>query len=225
MNRYSRNETMLTHQENKSLRKKKILVAGCGGLGGYIAEMLARLGVGHLTLVDGDVFEESNLNRQLFSDSRRIGQSKAEAGRERLNLVNPDVTVTIFYETLNKENARDICAGHHVLMDGLDSAGSRRILQEAGEILSIPMVHGAIAGWYGQVTTIFPGDRALEKIYPPDAERGIEQDMGNPSFTPALVASVQAAEALKILIGRGTLLRGRLLYMDCLSHEYNTFEI
>jgi len=225
MDRYARNETTLTPEENRSLRDRRVLVAGCGGLGGYIAEMLARLGVGSLTLADGDSFETSNLNRQLFSDTRNLGRPKVEAAAERLLAVNPEVRVTVFKERLSRDNAGEICAGHHLIMDGLDSISSRRLLQDTAEQLGIPLVHGAVAGWYGQVCTVFPGERTLDRIYPEDGERGVEESTGNPAFSPGMVASLQVAEGLKILIGRGTVLRNRLLYLDCLNHQYSILEI
>jgi len=225
MERYIRNETALSPEENRSLRDRRVLVAGCGGLGGYIAEMLARLGVGHLTLADGDRFEASNLNRQLFSDTRNLGKFKVEAAAERLLAVNPEVGVTVFRERLSRDNAGDICAGHHLVMDGLDSISSRRLLQDTAEQLGIPLVHGAVAGWYGQVCAVFPGERTLDRIYPEGGEKGVEESAGNPAFSPGLVASLQVAEGLKILLGRGTVLRNRLLYLDCLNHQYSILEI
>ena len=110
--------------------------------------------------------------------------------------------------------------GHDVIIDALDSIETRFILQETAEKLRIPLVHGAIAGWYGQVTTIFPGDNTLDKIYSKKDMKGAEQELGNPSFTPALVASIQVSEALKILIGRGELLRKKILFINTLEPDY-----
>ncbi len=216
---------MLSEEENRSLSNFKVAVVGCGGLGGYIIELLARLGIGKLTVIDGDVFDESNLNRQLFSLPENIGKSKAaEAGR-RINLVNPEIEVTAIPDFLTAENAKSILAGHDVICDALDSMSARRLIQDAAEKLGIPMVHGAIAGWYAQVCTIFPGDRTLDKIYPEAFNKGEETDLGNPSFTPALAASLQVAETLKVLLNKGDVLRNKLLVINTLLHEYAVVEL
>jgi len=223
-NRYSRNETTLSAEENRLLREKKVCVAGCGGLGGYLIEMLMRLGVGHITAVDPDVFEDTNLNRQLLCEEPLLGYPKARAAADRADRVNSDVRVTALQERLTGENALEICGGHDVILDALDSIPDRLMLQDAAEQLGIPLIHGAIAGWYGQVAVVFPGDRLLERIYPSGERSGAERELGNPSFTPALVASLQISEAVKVLAGRGTLLRGKILYADLLENRFHTIE-
>ncbi len=105
-------------------------------------------------------------------------------------------------------------------MDALDSLPARRLLQRACEELGIPLVHGAIGGWYGQVTVIMPGDRTLDRLYNPDTERGVEAIMGTPGFTPAVVGSIEACEVIKLLIGRGRPLRHRVLNIDLLNQEF-----
>lgn len=228
MERYIRNETMLTREENLSLADKKICVVGCGGLGGYIIEFSARLGIGEITVVDGDVFEISNLNRQLLSSEDVIGKSKAETAVRRIAKVNSLIKINPISGRLTSENARSICSSHDLIMDGLDNISSRMILQQTAEDLGIPMIHGAIGGWYGQVTTIFPGDRTLDLIYPDhdSSDADSDSEKGNPSFTPAMVASLQVSEALKILLGKKDgLLRHKLLYINTLSHEYNLLSI
>ena len=117
-----------------------------------------------------------------------------------------------------------LIAGHDVVMDALDNISTRRILENACSTCEIPLVHGAIAGWYGQVTTIMPGTKVFSKLYPELAEKGIETELGNPSFTPALVASIQVSEALKLLIKKGEPLAGKLLTLNLLDHEYQIFE-
>jgi molybdopterin/thiamine biosynthesis adenylyltransferase len=220
MGRYERNMQALSREENDKLKDFRICVVGCGALGEYIVEMLGRLGIGYLTIIDGDVFSESNLNRQIYSDTRVLGQSKTEIARMRMDLINPEVEVRTFNFYLDENNAMDILQGHDLVMDALDNLESRRLVQKAAEEIGIPLVHGAIAGWYGQVCSIFPGDRSLDLIYRNSQDRGVEKQLGNPAFTPALVASVQVSEAIKILIGRGEILRKQLLYIDLLNQEY-----
>lgn len=225
MDRYSRNKKMLSDEECLNLRQSKVCVIGCGGLGGYIIEMLARMGVGKLTVVDGDVFDVTNLNRQLLSKEDNIGMSKAEAAGKRIQEINSDVKVTVISEFFSEENAIGILKGQDLVMDALDSIPVRLLLESTCEHMKIPMIYGAIAGWYGQVATIYPGDRLLNKIYGPEMKRGKEAELGNPSFTPALVASVQVSEALKVLIGRGAHLREKLLLMDLLNNDFEYIEL
>ncbi len=222
--RYLKNENMLSREENMSLRGKKVIVVGCGGLGGHIIEQLARLGVGHITAIDGDVFDESNLNRQLLSNVENIGKSKALTAKEHIEKVNPDVEVNAIQVFLDESNAEDLIKGHDVICDALDNLSTRMLLQKYAEKLNIPMVYGAIAGWYGQVTTIFPGDNIIGSIYH-GSNKGIEQELGNPSFTPALVASIEVSEVVKILTGKGQLLRNRFLMINLLDQEYEVFDL
>ncbi|SCG82487.1 molybdopterin biosynthesis protein MoeB [Proteiniborus sp. DW1] len=225
MKRYSRNMNMLSPEENASLSKFKVCIIGCGGLGGYIIEMLARLGIGHLTVVDGDVFEESNLNRQLLSDMDSLGKSKALIAKDRINKVNPLINVKAVSERLTEDNGLEILAGHDVIVDALDNIDTRLLIQKQAEELRIPLVHGAIAGWYGQVSTIFPGDRTLDLLYSNSGSKGLEEELGNPSFTPALVASIEVSEVLKILINRGDLLRRKLLIINTLNQDYEVINL
>jgi len=217
----------LSKEENDRLKEFKVCVVGCGGLGGYVIEMLGRIGVGSITAVDGDVFVESNLNRQILSSTETLGLGKALMAKLRMEKVNPLIEVEIVPEMLTGENSLDILKDHHVVVDALDSIPARLVLQDSCKKLNIPMVHGAIAGWYGQVTTILPGDDTLDKIYNKDREdsKGIEKEMGNPSFTPALTASIEVSEVIKLLIGRGELLRKKVLFIDILSNEYDIVPI
>lgn len=223
--RYERNMNMLSHEENKSLNTFNVCVVGCGGLGGYVIEMLSRLGIGSITAVDGDVFDETNLNRQLLSDERSIGASKAEKAKERVQNINSSVNVKPIVGMLGYENARSIVSGHDIVIDALDSIDARLELQKACHCENIPFIHGAIAGWYGQVSTIMPGDRTLDFIYGQNRGNGLEKTLGNPSFTPANVASYQVCEALKVLLGKGEILRGKILFIDMLTNEHDIVEV
>ncbi len=214
--RYSKNEAMLTPEENASLRDFKVCIIGCGGLGGYVIEMLSRLGIGHLTVVDGDVFVPSNLNRQLLSEESNMGMAKALVAVERVVRINSEIKVVPVVEYIDEINSDAILAGHDVIVDALDAIKPRFVVQASASNLGIPMVHGAIAGWHGQVTTIFPGDHTLNEIYPCNLEV-LENPMGNPSFTPALVASIQCAEVLKVLLNKDGCLRRKLLQIDLLN--------
>ena len=225
MDRYSRNLSSISHDENLILQKSRVCVVGCGGLGGHIIEMLARLGIGYITAVDGDVFETSNLNRQLLSDELSLGKSKALMASERMKIVNSDIKVTPVIEFINESNAKEILAEHDLIIDALDNIVSRLVLEKVCKNLQIPLVHGAIAGWYGQVSSVLPGDDTLSKIYNSDISKGVEKELGNPSFTPALVASIEVSEAIKILLNRGEILQNKLLFIDLLNNEFFHMEI
>lgn len=224
MERYKRNESALSKKENLSLRDKKVCIVGCGGLGGYIIEMLSRLGVGNLTLVDGDKFEVSNLNRQLLSTPLNLGTSKAKAASDRVSLINPEVNVVVYDVFLDKSNARRIIEGNDLVIDALDGKEARLILEDQCEESGIPLIHGAIGGWYGQVGVIYPGSRILHQVYEGKAEKGIEEKLGNPAFTPALIASIEVSEAVKVLIGKETELKNKLLFIDILNNEFITVD-
>ena len=224
MERYSRNMLSLSKDENESIRGKRVCVIGCGGLGGYIIEMLGRLGVGTIIAVDGDVFEESNLNRQLLSNMANLGKSKANEAQSRMKKVNPDIKVIPISENFTENNYKSILSGCHVAIDALDNIKSRLLLQNCCEELGIPLVHGAIGGWYGQVTTILPGDRTLSKIYKGCKGEEIKNPMGNPSFIPALAASIEVSESIKILINRGSSLRNKMLFINLLDNSFDIIE-
>lgn len=223
--RYLKNENMMSREENLMLRQKSAVVAGCGGLGGYIIEMLARLGIGKLTVIDGDVFEASNLNRQLLATPLNLGTSKATAALKRIQLINPDVQVNLISEFITLANASIYLAGHDVICDALDNIPTRKLLQKTAESLKTPLVYGAIAGWYAHISTIFPGDGTLDKLYPEDYSKGIETELGNPSFTPALAASLQVAEALKVMLGKPDMLRNKLLTLNTLEMKFEVLEL
>lgn len=220
--RYQRNRSMLSIEEQLRLFRSRVAVIGCGGLGGYIIEQLARLGVGHIVAVDPDIFEEHNLNRQLLATPRMLGRAKVEAAQARVNEVNPAVTVTPVRAAFCRANGRELLQGAAVAADALDSIPCRLELTEICAEMLIPMVHGAIGGWYGHVTTQLPGDTTVQDIYRNwVAGKGIEQQLGNPSFTPAVVASLQVAEICKIILGRGEPLMRRKLNIDLLDMEFH----
>jgi molybdopterin/thiamine biosynthesis adenylyltransferase len=192
-------------------------VVGLGGLGGYVTEGLARMGVGRLILIDGDAFDEHNFNRQLLSTEARLGTSKSEAARQRVGEINSAVEVVTHATMLSAENLPQLLAGTDVVVDALDRLPTRFVLQDGAGALSIPMVHGSIAGFLGQVMTILPGDPGLRSLYgdlEQIPEQGLEAELGTPAATPMAVAAWEVQEAVKILVGRGDILRNRLLLMD-----------
>lgn len=227
MKRYIKNMKALSEEDMKKLHNSKVCIVGCGGLGGYIIEMLGRIGVGYITAIDGDNFDETNLNRQLLSHTGNIGRNKAEEAMKRMELVNPHITVHPVKEMLSEENALILLKDHDVIVDALDNISSRRILRHYSSVLNIPMVHGAIAGFYGQVSTIYPGDKTFDYIYPNDdgINKGIETELGNPSFMPPLVASIEVAEVIKILLNKGNLFKNKALFIDLLNNSFEVVDL
>ncbi len=210
------------------LLQSRAAVIGLGGLGGLVAELLARMGVGTLVLADSDNFNVSNLNRQVLATEENLGESKAGVAAKRLQQVNAAVTVEPFQGYVDADNAVELLRGCQVVVDCLDNLKSRYLLQSTCRELDIPLVHGAIAQFVGQVSTIFPGDPGLEAIYGPLEEgkdKGIEVELGNPAATPALVAAWQVQEAIKILLDTGTPLRNRLLFLDTEAGTCDIFQL
>ena len=225
--RYLRNHSAISAAEQSLLRGKRVAVIGLGGLGGFVTECLGRLGVGAMTLIDGDIFEESNLNRQLLATPSKIGCSKAVAASQRLAEINYLVTTYPIHQRLTIENASVLLPGNDVVVDALDNIPDRLVLEQAASRLQLPLVHGAIAGWNGHICTVLPGDNILSYLYEGAQENhsGAEADSGNLSFTAAFVASLQAAEVIKILLGRGELARGKLFQLDLLNNKFEQIEL
>lgn len=225
MKRYLRNHDAISEAEQEVLAAKRVLVVGCGGLGGMVIECLARIGVGHLRVVDGDVFEESNLNRQLLSSSMNLGRPKPLAAQQRAMAVNPLVEVEAFQILFASENAAELLADCDVAVDCLDNIPSRLVLQEAAKEAGLPLVHAAVAGWRGRICVIHPGEDLLGLLYPNLEEtQGEEQQMGTLSFTVALTASWQAAETVKLLLGKPGL-QGEILDLDLLNGSANRLRL
>lgn len=223
--RYQRNINTISTEDQYRLFKSSIAVIGCGGLGGYVIEELARMGVGAITAWDYDKFEEHNLNRQVLSSTGVIGQQKVQTAIQRVKDINPAIEFTA-YDRKFDENSIALMGEIQVVVDALDNIQGRLLLSRVCLELGIPLVHGAIGGWYGQVTTQFPGDTTLEQIYgKADQDQGIETSLGNPAFIPAVVASLQVAEVIKILLRTGETLRHRLLYLNLLDMEIDILKL
>lgn len=219
--RYERNIPALSEAECEILRRKRVLVVGCGGLGGHLIDMLARIGVGFLRVVDGDVFEPSNLNRQLLSEVPLLGVSKAKAAAAKVSRVNPETEVEAVAGFLTEKNARQLLLSCDAVLDGLDNIDSRRILAKECEKAKIPFIYGAVSGWVAQAAVSMPGDHLVETLYP---EGVVLKSKSVLSFTPALCASIQVALCVKLLTGR-PVETGKLYYFDLLNQEFESIPI
>jgi molybdopterin/thiamine biosynthesis adenylyltransferase len=225
--RYLRSLGTVGWEGQIKLLRSTVAVVGLGGLGGNVVEGLARMGVGRLIIVDGDVFLDHNLNRQILCSEGDLGHLKAEVARAKVAQINAAVEVIAHPEEATRENLPQLLEGAEVVVDALDRLPSRLMLQEVAQKMDIPMVHGAIAGYVGQVMTIFPGDGGLRALYGGGSlpQQGIEVQLGCPAATPMMVAAWQVQEVLKILLGRGQLLRHKMLFMDAESGTVEVLEI
>jgi len=215
--RYARNLRTFSLADQATLLQSHAGVVGLGGLGGTVTEILARMGVGRLTLIDGDRFEDSNLNRQLLSSPANLGLAKTEAAAQRISQINPSVDVTVHACFLTAENATDLLAGCRVVVDCLDNLRTRFEVEDACRRIGSPMVSAAVAGASGHVTAIFPGDRGLRLVYGEPQGlplKGAETALGTVPYSVAFLASLECAEVAKILLGKGSPLRDKLLVAD-----------
>jgi len=220
--RYLRNIGTIGLDGQIKLLQSTVAVVGVGGLGGTIIELLARQGVGHLIIIDNDCFTEQNLNRQIMSTESNLGKYKTTVAAKRAEEVNSAIVVTTFLERLTRENAQKLLSGAQVVADGLDNLPSRLAVEHACRCLAIPYIYGTIAGFSGQLMTIFPEDVGLSSIYGSSniiLEQGIETKVGNPSAIPAIIAALEVQEVVKIITGVGKPVRNQILLVD--ASEYN----
>lgn len=225
--RYQRNIATVGFKGQIRLLKARAGVLGAGGLGGLVVELLARMGFGSLVVIDGDSFSDSNLNRQILSTERNLGQNKAEAAARRAAEINGAVTVQTVPRRGDAANLVEFFDGCALALDCLDNLTSRFVLEQACGRLKIPLIHAAIAGLVGQLAVIDPGRPLFASIYGTagDSDRGAELFLGNPSATPAVLAALQVNEAVKIAAGLEGVLRDRLLIIDLLSGESTSINL
>lgn len=208
---FLRNQGALTDEQQQLLQAGRVAVVGCGGLGGHVIEELVRVGVGRLHLFDPDVFCPSNGNRQLNALQSTMGHNKAEAAARRAADIHPFCAVQAHaadFRDLAPETSFQV----DVVVDCLDNAAARHDLATLCGRRGLPLVHGAVAGWYGQVGVVLPGATLLERLYP--ARASVSAPPAVLSFAVAVVASLQAAEAVKLLLGLPSALCDAWLHID-----------
>lgn len=226
--RYARNQRQLSTADQLRLLGAGVAVVGLGGLGGAVVEVLARIGVGHLTLIDGDHFADSNLNRQLLSSPAALGQNKAEVAARRVAELNPAVLTTTHTTMLTEDNRQGLLTGVDVVMDCLDSIGDRFVLEKGCRQCSVPLISAAIGGCAGQVTTIMASDPGLRLIYGDPQRRlhqGAERTMGTLPFAAMGIASAACGELVNIVAWGSPRLRGRLLVIDYGGFDADVIEL
>lgn len=211
------------------LLASKVLLLGAGGLGSPAALYLAAAGVGTLGIVDMDVVDASNLQRQILHNVDRVGERKVDSAKKTLTMLNPDVDVVTYDVRLSADNVMDVIAGYDVIVDGADNFPSRYLLNDASVKLGIPVVHGSIFRFEGMVSVFHPleGPTYRDMVpEPPPAELAPScAEAGVLGVLPGIVGSIQALEALKLLLGLGDGLVGRILAIDTTDMSFRTFTL
>jgi molybdopterin/thiamine biosynthesis adenylyltransferase/rhodanese-related sulfurtransferase len=232
LERYSRHLLLpeVGEKGQEKLLKSRVLLLGAGGLGSPAALYLAAAGIGTLGIVDNDAVDASNLQRQVLHGTDRVGVSKVESARKTLENLNPDVKVVTFDERLNSTNVdRIFDQGWDVIVDGLDNFPTRYLVNDASVFKKIPVVHGSIFRFDGQVTTFWPHKgpcyRCLYPEPPPPHLAPSCAEAGVLGILPGVVGTIQATEAIKILLGQGEPLVGRLLTYDSLKMSFRTLKL
>lgn len=226
--RYLRNIGTIGIEGQIKLLRSTVVVCGVGGLGGTIIELLARQGIGHLVIVDKGRFVENNLNRQIIATEGDLRKSKVKAAAGRVKKINSAVVVTPINKTINSQTVTEFIKNADVVLDGLDNFMTRQIVANACNKLKIPFVHGAIAGFCGQMMTILPGDEGFKAICDISGRKsgcGIETLTGNPAATPAIIAAWEVQEAIKIITEIGDLIRDQLIFLDFLDNTVDQISL
>ena len=230
--RYSRHLLIpeVGEEGQQRLLQSRILLIGAGGLGSPASLYLAAAGVGTIGIIDADVVDDSNLQRQIVHSTERLGEPKVESAKRTIEALNPDVTVVPFQERLDSENVERILAhGWDVILDGTDNFPTRYLVNDASVWHGIPVVHGSIYRFEGQVTVFHPGNgpcyRCLYPTPPPPELAPSCAEGGVLGVLPGIVGSLQASEALKLLLGAGESLAGRLLLFDALHTTFGEVAI
>jgi len=213
--RYKKNQSTIDVHAQKKLFDAHVAIIGCGGLGGHIAEIIARLGIGELTLFDFDIFEEHNLNRQNFSNIEQIGKEKVLVVREALEKINPAVKINPYIKKFEPEKDFNLIESADVVVDALDNPETKLKLANVCKEKQKHFVHGAIAGTTGQFIT----NNTLENFYR-DGKKGVETALGNPAFSVTFAASIQSAEVVKLILNTGKKLDKEFLISDLLENEF-----
>ncbi len=230
-NRYQRHLLLpeVGEQGQLKLLDAKVLLLGAGGLGSPAALYLAAAGVGTIGIIDMDVVDASNLQRQILHNMDRIGDRKVDSAKKTITAMNPDVNVETFDVRLGADNVLEIIDGYDVIVDGTDNFPTRYLVNDAALLKRIPVVHGSIFRFEGQVTVFDPYNGPCYRCMipePPPAELAPScAEAGVLGVLPGIVGSIQALEAIKIILGLGDPLIGRLLAFDALEESFRTFKV
>jgi molybdopterin/thiamine biosynthesis adenylyltransferase/rhodanese-related sulfurtransferase len=230
-NRYQRHLLLPEVGEEGQLKllDAKVLLLGAGGLGSPSAMYLAAAGVGTIGIIDMDVVDESNLQRQILHNMDRIGERKVDSAKKTLTLLNPDVNVVAHDTRLGADNVMELLAQYDVVVDGADNFPSRYLLNDASLKTGTPVVHGSIFRFEGQATVFKPHDGPCYRCFipePPPAELAPScAEAGVLGVLPGIIGSIQAMETIKLILELGDSLSGRLLAYDAMEESFRTYKI
>ena len=222
MQRYSRNILLIGNQGQTKLLKSKVLICGCGGLGSTVIMNLAGSGVGTIGLIDDDVVEVSNLNRQFIH--KNIGEDKVTSAKKRILEYNPEITVNTYKIRLDQNNYQSIVKDYDIIIDCFDSYKSKILLNDIAVETGKTLIHGGVTEYFGQVTVIKPSTPCLRCIFP-DIDLGKEVPKGILSPVVSTVASIQSMEAVKQILNTGEPLEGLLLTYNALTNDFKKLKI
>jgi molybdopterin-synthase adenylyltransferase len=218
MDQYVENFGILSEKAFNQIQTLNVMIVGLGGLGGHLANTLTRLGVNHLFLVDFDTFSISNLNRQLFSNHYNIGLSKVLSIKDELLKIQPNIEVKTYIKRIEDIQISEL-KHIDIIFDAVDHILTKLYLEKLASDLSIPFIHGAIAGYFGQIGFMMPGSHILSDLYQ-NQTKGIEKELRSPSFTPAIIANMMVSEFVKWISNKDTTLVNQLMMIDLLNHHY-----
>jgi len=209
------------------LKAARVLIVGAGGLGSPLGLYLAAAGVGALGIVDFDFVEESNLQRQIIHSTLSVGKRKTASAKERINALNPNVEVLEYDTALTGGNASAIIKGYDLVMDGTDNFNARYLINEACVLSGIPYIHGSVGGFSGQVSVFYAKEGPCYRCaFPtPRQDAAPAKTAGVMGVMPGIIGCIQAAEAVKLIVGAGDSLIGRLLLVDALSMEFREIKL
>ncbi len=211
------------------IAKAKVFIVGAGGLGCPVGYYLAAAGVGTIALIDNDSVEISNLQRQIAHSVNTIGMPKVESAKRTFEALNPDVNVVAFQKRISKDDILDLIKDYDVVVDGSDNFPTRYLVNDACVMAGKPLVSGAILRFEGQVTTIVPGDgpcyRCLFEEPPPPGLVPSCQEAGVLGVLPGVIGGLQATEVLKLILGKGEVLKGELLIYNALKTTFRKVKV
>lgn len=256
---FEKNADFLDDTQTRKIAQARVLIVGAGALGQLVAHTLIRMGFLHLWIADGDCFEESNQNRQLYATPRTVGMKKVAVLREKLLEINPEASIRaldVFVDADNgwrlaldafvdaesgqrlgmdafvgaesgqrlamdaivgAESGQRLAMDANILVDCVDDGKVKRFLGELAGSLGICLVHGAVEGWFGQVSTVYPGDDTMALLYPADNKQTVSALM----VTVEVIAALQAAEVVKLAVGSDDILRHRIMYVDMRTCDFS----
>ncbi len=208
------------------LRDTSVLIVGVGGLGSPIATLLTSSGVGRIGIVDFDTVSLSNLPRQTLYTTEDIGKPKVACAARRLRAMNPNTEIVCYPQRFDEHSAQEIMSGYDMVVDGCDNMSTRYVIDDASQALGVPYIYGAIRGFEGQVSVFnHNGAGSYSSLFPTSSAAAPSAPPPVMSSTPSLIGTIEANEVLKIAIGYGDTLSGRLLTFDSRDYNFNIFEL